>query len=82
MLHHHEWLAVGASRALGDVQVIGAPNVQNGTLAPRSGLGKDARCTGELKGRGTTPLPSLHCILQDVGSERDCSAQVESNPRL
>lgn len=50
------------------MQVIGATNVQNGTLAPRSGLGKDTRCTRELKGRGTTPLSSLYCILQDVGA--------------
>lgn len=49
------------------MQVIDATKVQNGTLAPRSGLGKDVRCTGELKGRGTTPLTSLYCFLQDVG---------------
>lgn len=56
------------------MQVIGATNVQNGTLAPRSGLGKDVRDTGELKGRGTTPLPSLYPIFAGCGSECD-SAQ-------
>lgn len=48
------------------MQVIDATNVQNGALAPGSGLGKDARCRGELKGRGTTTSPSLYCIFQDV----------------
>lgn len=61
MLHHQEQLAVNnrCSKALGDVKVIGAMNMQN--TAPRSGRGT------ELKDRGTT-LSSPHCVLQGMGA--------------